>query len=138
MVFASNLEEVINRRVRGRVVHLFGLSTSHVLKMEAKRDIDGLIKALAYKKDPVVRKWAAKALGEIGDACAVDGLVSALKDQDKVVRRFVVVALGIIGGASAVEGLVAALKDHDKWVRAWAASALEKIRQKELGLPHAV
>jgi HEAT repeat protein len=88
VVFVSNLEEVINRQVRGRVVHLFGLSTSHVLKMEAKRDIDGLIRALAYKKDPVVRKCAAKALGEIGDARAVDGLVFGLKDQDEVVRRF--------------------------------------------------
>jgi hypothetical protein len=40
----------------------------NVEKMEANRDIKGLIKALGYKKDPNVRKAATLALVKIGKA----------------------------------------------------------------------
>jgi HEAT repeat protein len=53
---------------------VFESSKSDVEKMEAKRDVNGLIKALAYRKDALVRQRAAEALGEIGDARAVDAM----------------------------------------------------------------
>ncbi len=79
---------------------LLGLSLKDVDKMEAKRDVQGLIKALTYKignllafytptgdapagpyKDNVmVRESAAEALGRIGDEKAVDALIMALKE----------------------------------------------------------
>jgi hypothetical protein len=40
----------------------------NVEKMEANRDIKGLIKALGYKKDPNLRKAAILALVNIGKA----------------------------------------------------------------------
>lgn len=50
------------------VLPLFGSSKSDVDKMEAKRDVQGLIKALAYMKDNgSVSWWAAEALRRIGD-----------------------------------------------------------------------
>ena len=51
-----------------------------VKKMHDRKDILGLIKALGYQKDCQIREAAAKALGEIGDARAVEPLIIALKD----------------------------------------------------------
>jgi hypothetical protein len=43
-------------------------------KLKAKSDVPGLIKALDFKKDPLVRRDAAVALGELGDPRAVEPL----------------------------------------------------------------
>lgn len=66
----------------------------------------------------------AKALGEIGDARAVEPLIAALKDEDKTMRNVSVIALGRIGDAQAVQPLIAALEDTDKSLRSAAARAL--------------
>jgi HEAT repeat protein len=107
------------------VLHLFGLSKSDVAKMEAKRDIKGLVKALTYKKDPDVRKAAADALGKIGDAQAIDGLALALKDQDS--RWLAEETLGKISSRLTAEELVIALKHQNTTVRSLAAETLGKI-----------
>ena len=123
-----------------------------VEKMKAKRDIDGLIKALDYQKDESVRAAAAQALGEVGDARAVEPLTRALRDYhakkeaanalakignaraiDALVneleisdtRELAAMALVNFGGASAVKPLIAALDDRDKCMM--AVSVLEKI-----------
>ena len=105
---------------------LFGLSQKGVEKMEAKHDVEGLVKALSYK-DLSVRSQAAIALGRVGDARAVEGLVVALKDQFAIVRKLAAWALGEIGDARAVDGLVAAFKDAELWIREEATIALGKI-----------
>jgi HEAT repeat protein len=64
-----------------------------IKKLKHKKDIKGLIKALEYKKDPTVRAGAAEALGQIGDSCAVEPLIAALKDNDRDVRRVMAEAL---------------------------------------------
>ncbi len=98
-------------------------------KMEAKRDIKGLIKALGYyKKDDSVKKRALEALVKIGGKDTVDKLLVALRDQDHIVRHLVANALGTIGDARAVNGLVDALKDQESFVRMEVASSLGKIR----------
>jgi HEAT repeat protein len=73
-----------------------------------------------------VREAAAAALGRIGDAAAVPGLLAALRDESWQVREAAAEALGEIG-APAVPGLLAALRDAEEDVREAAAKALEQI-----------
>jgi len=77
--------------------------------------------------DLFVRRSAAKALGRIGNALAVDPLIAALKSDDAEVRRLAAEALGRIGSALAVDPLIAALKSDDAEVRRLAAEALGRI-----------
>jgi HEAT repeat protein len=98
----------------------------NVEKMEKKRNVEGLIKALEHK-DPNVRKAAAKALGRIGDKRAVEPLIKALSDSDWEVRAAAAKALGKLGDLRAVEPLITALKDETIAVRECAAEALGKI-----------
>jgi HEAT repeat protein len=100
---------------------LFG--PPNIPQLEAKRDAQGLIKALAYK-DAAVRIAAAEALGPLKDPLAVEPLVGLLKDESSGVRRAAVDALAARGGFRAVEPLVAILEDPDPSVRAAAASAV--------------
>jgi HEAT repeat protein len=96
-----------------------------VEKLEAKRDVRGLVRALGYKKDAKVRQAAAEALGRIGDPVAVGGLVAALGDE-RGVRGAAIEALAEIG-KSAVEPLISVLEDADWAVRRSATTALTKI-----------
>ena len=57
-----------------------------VEKLKARRDVQGLIKALDYQKDAGIRKQAAEALGELRDSRVMDALISALGDPDWQVR----------------------------------------------------
>ena len=100
---------------------LFG--PPNIPQLEAKRDAQGLIKALAYK-DSAIRIAAAKALAPMKDLLAVEPLVGLLKDDNVDVRRASVAALAARGGGRVVEPLVAALKDPDPDVRAAAAKAV--------------
>jgi uncharacterized membrane protein YhaH (DUF805 family) len=78
-----------------------------------------------------VRFWATGALGEVGDARAVNPLtVVMLKDKDKGLRARAAEALGKIGDARAAKSLSAALKDDDEGVRTRAARALKKLRAR--------
>ena len=72
---------------------------------------------------------AAEVLGKIGDARAVEPLISAFKDESEVqhVRKAAVEALGKIGDARAVEPLVVALRDGEGWQRKATSEALGRI-----------
>jgi HEAT repeat protein len=100
---------------------LFG--PPNIAQLEAKRDIQGLIKALTYK-EPAVKIAAADALGPIRDPLAVEPLAELLSDSDAGVRRAAVRALSSRGGVRVVEPLIFALKDHDAGVRGAAAHAV--------------
>jgi HEAT repeat protein len=65
--------------------------------MKETRDIDGLIKALGYEKDILVRRNAAQALGAIGDSRAVEPLTRTLSDVNRYVRRDAMDALDKLG-----------------------------------------
>ena len=80
-----------------------------IKKLKATGNVKGLVKALGYQKDWVVRRDAAWALGDIGDARAVEQLISALGDEKWYVRYAAVQALGKIGDARAAEQLISAL-----------------------------
>jgi len=94
--------------------------------MEKRKDVKGLIKALKHK-DKDVREKVARALGNIGDAIAVEPLIQALKDGDWSVRYQAVEALGKIGDARAVESLIQTLKNGVGCVRWRAVEALSEI-----------
>ncbi|MGD1992929.1 MAG: HEAT repeat domain-containing protein [Anaerolineae bacterium] len=106
---------------------LFG--PPNVDRLKEKKDVRKLIKALGYR-DPSVRRSAAEALGEIGDAGAVEALSAALQDEDKGVRGRSAYALGRIGDHRALEPLQAALKDDDASVRTLARNSLAKLQKK--------
>jgi HEAT repeat protein len=111
---------------------LFGLSQSDVERMFSKNDLEGLTKAVSYKKDVFVRIKAAEALGKIADKSAVDTLVGAAKDMDSRVRYSAILALGNIGGTRAVDALIGTFKDSDYSTREIAAETLAKIGKEPL------
>ncbi|MFI5259434.1 MAG: HEAT repeat domain-containing protein [Candidatus Limnocylindrales bacterium] len=91
--------------------------------MEAKRDAQGLIKALAFK-DAAIRLAAVEALTPFKDPAAVEPLAGLLRDESPAIRRAAVTALAARGGFRVVEPLVSALEDRDPDVRATAATAV--------------
>jgi HEAT repeat protein len=133
---------------------ILSLCPCHPVHLQAD-EVTVLIERL-YQEDLIVRLSAAKALGEIKDARAVEPLVAILRDESSgstaanalakigkpavkplvnslrekkaLVRRNAATALGKIKDASAVEPLIAALKDEDPLVRMNAASALGNMK----------
>lgn len=76
-----------------------------------------------------VRRWAAWALGEIGNGTSVDPLLTALQtDESNQVRRWAAWALGELGDPRAVGVLTSAVL-NDSWAEArrWSAWALGEI-----------
>jgi HEAT repeat protein len=100
---------------------LFG--PPNVAQLEAKGDVQGLIKALLYK-DAAVRVAAAEALTPLKHPTAVDPLAAALRDENPSVRKACVGALAARGGLRVVNPLVGALQDPDPNVRSAAAAAV--------------
>lgn len=74
-------------------------------KMENRKDVKGLIKALK-NKDPYIRKSAATALANVGGSQAVDPLINALNDEDKYVIANSSLGLSYIGDPRALEPLI--------------------------------
>lgn len=70
----------------------FGPPDIETLKTES--DVPGLIEALGCEADAGIRAAAAGALGQIGDARAVEPLAAALRDHDEYVRWFSAEAWG--------------------------------------------
>jgi HEAT repeat protein len=68
---------------------------------------------------------AITALQSMGDATAVDPLLTVLGDKDRSVRESAVCALGAMGGGRAMEPLIMALIDD--FTRAGALVALNRI-----------
>jgi hypothetical protein len=103
-----------------------------VARLKATADVEGLVKALGYRKGlSSVPRHADDALGEIGDPRAVEPLIAALKDSGSAVGLHAASnaasALGKIGDPRAVEPLIAALKDSNDRVPCYAADALGKM-----------
>ena len=91
-----------------------------------KKDVDGLIKALADHETDI-RTAAARGLGVARFTRAVIPLCTAVKDHEPVVRQATAEALGQIGDVRAVEPLVQSLRDTVPEVRVTAAAALLKF-----------
>lgn len=102
-------------------------------KLIVRADIKGLIKALQYASDPLVRTLSAMALGDLGVPSAVEPLLRRLKDKDEVVRGKAAEALGNIGDPRARAGLVSLLSDESTDVRVKAQLALNRIDARSGG-----
>jgi hypothetical protein len=103
-----------------------GLFKPNVEKLEEKKNVKGLIKALRYKYWHV-RQKAAEALGKIGDEKAVEPLIQALEDGYSYVQEEAARALGKIGDKRAVVPLLRASRGYQlgynldvSWVARWA------------------
>lgn len=95
--------------------------------MEARSAVVHLTRML-QDRDPVVRRWTAAALAEIGDPQAVAPLGALLrKDPDPGVRIEAAFRLGKFGGKAARPALTAALNDANEDVRRLAAAALKEM-----------
>ena len=90
----------------------FGLIPYNIEKLKAKRDIKGLVKALNYQQDIMIRKQAAVALGEIGSAQAVQPLIEVFNQfgLDFQVRMAVLAALVKIDGFLIVDFLISVIR----------------------------
>lgn len=86
----------------------------NVEKLEARRDVEGLMKALRYDKNWSVREEATSALGDIADARAIEPLIKALEDEDRDVREEAAEALIKIGDERAVDPLIQYLEGAEE------------------------
>ena len=106
------------------VVNIF-MSKPDIRQMKAARDVQGLVKALGYRRDCDIRSAAADALGRLGDATAIQPLVQALRD--KFVRWEAAMALERIG-EPAIGPLSQTVSDTgDIYVRKVAERTLQRI-----------
>ena len=86
-----------------------------------------LVKALGTDKDPKVRTTATWALGEVGDASAVNALAALLNSPDASTRELAAWSIGSCGPSRAPQQLVPLLRDRERDVRLSAAWALYQI-----------
>ena len=101
------------------------IAAAHALVKMGKPVVEQLIACL---KDQQSEESAAEALGELGDARAVEPLITCLHDYDGVLRGYAIRALGKLGDARAVEPLIVCLKDQQ-----WSSSAAEAL--SKMGKP---
>ncbi|UCC82617.1 MAG: HEAT repeat domain-containing protein [Gemmatimonadota bacterium] len=77
--------------------------------------------------DPLVRRYAAWALGELEDTRGVRPLIEALEDRNADVRLVAAWALGEIKDNMAIPPLIESLEDDNPLVREMAVLALGEI-----------
>jgi HEAT repeat protein len=104
----DNKDDRVRTKVRGEIVSL------------GEQAVEPLLKALSSSVWNI-KSQAAIALGEIGDARAVDRLLQGLQED---IRIQSIKALGKIGDKRAEKPLFDALKDSNHSARAFAAEAL--------------
>jgi hypothetical protein len=87
------------------------------------------LKKVLKRESRELRAGVARALGEIGNARAVDALIEALKDEDSNVYWNSIEALVEIAkkDLGVVDKLIKALRDEDSYVRISVAWALGEI-----------
>jgi HEAT repeat protein len=128
------------------------LGAPDVAKLDARGDIEGLVRAAGRKKDPAVSEAARAALEErmdffvdnldsknirrlalsrdalrlVGEPAVVK-LVDVYENGDVGRRRDAAYTLGVVGLPSALPTLKKALRDRDETVRVLALRSLGKI-----------
>jgi len=123
----STISKEVNRILLLGLILVFTMTacTPNVERLMEKGDVEELIAALNYERDPEVRAEAALALGKLGEAEAMKPLISTLSDdEDETVRSAAAEAIGQICTADAVEPLMHALEDESEDVRETSKSAL--------------
>jgi len=88
---------------------MFLFGPPNVEKLQAKRDVAGLLKALDYQKDIQVPIAAARALGEVRAVEAITRLGALLNHADSALQATAARALGQIGTEAAIQPLTGLL-----------------------------
>lgn len=102
-------------------------SLRKVESLRDQRNIRGLCSALR-DQNPLIRRRAAQALGEVRDPAGVPCLARALReDTDQYVQQWTVDSLKAIGDETAIQALTAALFNGDRRIPALAAQALSAL-----------
>ena len=101
-------------------------SGKSIAKMKDAYDISGLVRLLNHR-DPDIQYHAVEALGEIGDAGAVEPLITLLKHDEMSGVRWKTAQSLVKIGAPSVEPLISVLQHPDSDVRWKAAIALGEI-----------
>jgi HEAT repeat protein len=101
-------------------------SGKSIAKMKDAHDIRGLVRLLNHR-DPDIQYHAVEALGEIGDAGAVEPLITLLKHDEMSGVRWKTAQSLVKIGAPSVEPLISVLQHPDSDVRWKAAIALGEI-----------
>lgn len=106
-------------------------------KVAVQKSFDELLEELMNSPSEKVRYNAARVLGEMGEAEAVEPLIDVLKnDKNGSVRLYAARALGELGDLRATTPLVESLReDRNVDVRVRAARALGRLGGEEVVLP---
>jgi len=128
-------------KTRKLIMPLFNLAPPNVQKLKDKRDVTGLIKALHYEpkrsEDCDIPALAASALGEIGDAQAVDALI-AFSEGGASRKEIVLEALRHTHNMDSAKPLVAALGHELPYIRQAAAEALGRLGNADRAIVRAL
>lgn len=103
------------------------ITVAAIKKLEASRDIEGLLKLLDPGVNVLYRRTSAKALAALAPAKAVPEITARLElETDRGVRQSLVQGLGRLGDDRALPVLLQALQDRDLEVCHEAALALSR------------
>jgi cyclophilin family peptidyl-prolyl cis-trans isomerase/HEAT repeat protein len=87
---------------------------AQLLALEDRREFDGgVLRRQAQSPDVLVRLWAARAIGQIGDRAGTPVLLDLLADPDTTVRTEAAFALGQLRDTTATEELVRRVEAFD-------------------------
>ena len=87
---------------------------AQLLALEDRREFDGgVLRRDAQSPDVLVRLWAARAIGQIGDGAGTPILLDLLADPDTTVRAEAAFALGQLRDTTAVQELVRRVEAFD-------------------------
>ena len=100
----------------------------HLINIKKNSAVVDTLIALLKSADTWVAYYVIGALGKIGDARAVDALISALSRKD--LRKSAIIALGQIADISSISLIVPFLKNESKTVREEALKAVAQFFQR--------
>ncbi|MBC7187836.1 MAG: HEAT repeat domain-containing protein, partial [Calditrichaeota bacterium] len=121
----ENLARILLRMLALEEEPVVSLAISGLVQM-GERSIDMVIESMRSPSE-LVRRNAARVLGEMRNPAAIEPLVKALDDDEADVRCAAVRALADIGDPRAIEPLVAALSDTSEKVHQAASQALVRF-----------
>jgi hypothetical protein len=127
----SLLIEMLDDQVVRSHEAIFHRAIGVVGQLKVKRAIVTLSAILADgSATPVTRAYAANALGRIGEASAIEALVTSVKVKDDMIRRQVAIALGRIDRESVIPHLLRLREDKSIAVAEVAAEAVGRWEEK--------
>ncbi|WP_319507749.1 HEAT repeat domain-containing protein [uncultured Methanolobus sp.] len=127
------LETIGDERAVGPLIEMLGgsnaVDAAAALGEIGEPAVQPLIDVLG-DPDPLVRAYAARALGRTGDSRAVEPVIELLNDEDENVRSNAAMALGKLDDRRAIEPLTNSLDDDSDRVRTLARSAIDDIERQ--------